>query len=116
VQKSQLAEQLSSIEADPSRGSSNTVKNKLKDIEKSLQRARSETRKHQQMYKLAEREAQKCKAMERKISELKSGKVTLMKRQKETVSKHRVYTEKKTREIQSLKRKERKQVSERSER
>jgi len=142
--------QLAKNEADPNKGSSAGIKSKLTKVEDNLARARHETKKHQQMYKLAEREAQRCGVLERKIGELKTGKVNLMRRQKvsekhntqhttqhntgnpltqhnttqhnttqhnttqhkttqDTISKHRSYTEKKTREIQGLKKKERKQ-------
>uniref|UniRef100_A0A7S2QVI8 Kinesin motor domain-containing protein n=1 Tax=Triparma pacifica TaxID=91992 RepID=A0A7S2QVI8_9STRA len=108
-EKGELAEQLAKVEVDPTRGCSKAIKLKLDKVEESLARARSESRKQQQMYKSAEREAQKARAMERKIEELKLGRVNLMKKQKETIARHRAFTENKTREIQTLKKKERKQ-------
>ena len=108
-EKGELAEQLAKVEVDPTRGCSKAIRSKLEKVEESLARARSESRKQQQMYKSAEREAQKARAMERKIDELKLGKANLMRRQKETMAKHRQFTESKTREIQSLKKKEKKQ-------
>ena len=108
-EKGVLAEQLAKVEVDPTRGCSKAIKLKLDKVEESLARARSESRKQQQLYKTAERGAQKARVMERKIEELKLGRVNLMKKQKETIAKHRAFTENKTREIQSLKKKERKQ-------
>jgi len=108
-EKGELAEQLAKVEVDPTRGCSKAIKSKLDKVEESLARARSESRKQQQMYKTAEREAQKARAMERKIGELKVGKTNLIKKQKETIARHREFTENKTREIQALKKKERKQ-------
>jgi len=114
VEKEELADQLEKSKADPSTGCSMSIKKKLEKVEQSLTRARSETRKHRQMYKKAEQEAQKCRALERKICELKQGRVALMKKQKEDAARHKEYTDLKTREILALKRKERtteKQVS-----
>lgn len=59
------------------------------------------------MYRKAEQEAQKCKALERKITDLKHGRVALMKKQKEAANRHKEYTDAKTREIMAFKRKER---------
>ena len=106
-EKTSLAEQLEKATADPSKGCSDTIKKKLEKVEISLARARNETRKHQQMYRKAEQEAQKSKALERKITELKHAKASLIKKQKESAMRHREYTEAKTREIMALKRKER---------
>jgi len=108
-EKGELAEQLAKVEVDPTRGCSKAIKSKLDKVEESLARARSESRKQQQMYKTAEREAQKARAMERKIEELKVGKTNLMKKEKKAIARHREFTENKTREIQALKKKERKQ-------
>jgi len=111
--KSSLASQLAALESSPpssdTTSTSLSLKSKLLRVEENLSKAREETRKMRGMYKRVEEEARKCGAMERKISELKSGKVSLMKLQKETVNKHRTFTEKKTREIQGLKRKGRQQ-------
>lgn len=106
-EKKDLAEQLEKANADPTKGCSNAIKRKLEKVESNLARARSETRKHQEMYRKAEQEAQKSKVLERKITELKHAKVSLMKKQKESALRHREYTEAKTREIMALKRKER---------
>jgi len=103
-----LAEQLEHAQIDPSKGCSVAISKKIQKVEQSLSRARSETRKHQQMYRKAEQEAKKCNALERKIIQLKQGKVALIKKQKDSSMKHKEYTETKTREIQCLKRKEKK--------
>ncbi|CAB9521271.1 Kinesin-like protein [Seminavis robusta] len=108
VEKEQLADQLEKAKADPSTGCSASIKKKLEKVEQTLSRARNETRKHRQMCRKAEQEAQKCKTLERKITELKHGRVALMKKQKEAAAKHKEYTDAKTREIMALKRKERK--------
>ena len=107
TEKEQLACQLEKSKADPSTGCSASIKKKLEKVEESLCRARNETRKHRQMYRKAEQEAQKCRALERKITELKQGRVVLMKKQKEAAARHKEYTDAKTREILALKRKER---------
>jgi len=107
IEKAQLAEQLQKASADPSLGCSRAIKKEMEMVERNLARARNETQRHRQMYKKAEQEAQKCRVMERKISELKAGRTTLMKKQKEAAAKHREMTEKKTREIVALKRKDR---------
>ena len=93
---------------DPTKGCSIAIKKKLEKVESSLARARSETRKHQQMYRKAEAEAQKCRVLERKISDLKQGRVALMKKQREAAARHRNFMDAKTREIHTLKKKERK--------
>ena len=93
---------------DPTKGCSIAIKKKLEKVESSLARARSETRKHQQMYRKAEAEAQKCRVLERKISDLKQGSVALMKKQREAAARHRNFMDAKTREIHTLKKKERK--------
>ena len=107
TEKEQLACQLEKSKVDPSTGCSASIKKKLEKVEESLCRARNETRKHRQMYRKAEQEAQKCRALERKITELKQGRVALMKKQKEAAARHKEYTDTKTREILALKRKER---------
>ena len=107
-EKASLARELERVLVDPTKGCSVAIKKKLEKVETSLARARSETRRHQQMYRKAEQEAQKCKVLERKINDLKQGKVALMKKQREAATKHRAYMDAKTREIHALKRKERK--------
>jgi DNA repair exonuclease SbcCD ATPase subunit len=107
VEKSQLAQQLEKATVDPTQGCSTAIKKELEKVEQSLARARNETRKHRQMYRKAEQEAQRCRVLERKVADLKTGRVQLMKKQKEAAAKHREYTETKTVEIMSLKRKER---------
>jgi len=107
TEKAELAGQLEKATADPSQGCSKAIKKELEKVEKSLARARSETRKHRQMYRKAEQEAQKCRVLERKIIELKSGRANLIKKQKAAAARHREYTQEKTREITALKRKER---------
>jgi hypothetical protein len=107
VEKSQLAQQLEKSKVDPTQGCSAAIKKELEKVEQSLLRARNETRKHRQMYRKAEQEAQRCRVLERKVTDLKTGKAQLMKKQKAAAVKHREYTETKTVEIMSLKRKER---------
>eukprot|EP00985_Skeletonema_marinoi_P007929 scaffold3536_cov203-Skeletonema_marinoi.AAC.8 len=106
-EKLALAKELDQAQVDPTKGCSTVIKNKLKKVEENLARARSESRKHQQMYRQAEQEVQKCKVLERKIQELKHGKVSLIKKQKDAAAKHKEFTNQKTREIHALKRKER---------
>eukprot|EP00986_Skeletonema_menzelii_P003739 scaffold1185_cov143-Skeletonema_menzelii.AAC.33 len=106
-EKLALAKELDQAQVDPTKGCSTLIKKKLKKVEENLARARSESRKHQQMYRQAEQEVQKCKVLERKIQELKHGKVALIKKQKDAAAKHKEFTTQKTREIQALKRKER---------
>jgi len=103
-EKQTLSEELDKAQVDPTKGCSQAIKTKMKKVEESLARARSETRKHQQMYRKAEQEAQKCKALERKIQDLKHIKVNLMKKQREDAAKHKEFTNQKTREIHALKR------------
>jgi kinesin family protein 4/21/27 len=107
VEKLSLADQLEKVSVDPTKGCSLAIKKKLERVEASLVRARSDTRKHQQKYREAEQEAQKCKALERKISQLKKDKISMIKKQKEDTIRHREFTEQKTRELLVLKRKER---------
>ena len=106
--KASLADELERVLLDPSKGCSNAIKRKLEKVEANLARARKDTRKHQQMYRKAEQEAQKCRALENKISILKQGRVTLLKKQKEAAAKHREFTDTKKREIIALKRKDKK--------
>jgi hypothetical protein len=105
-EKSQLADQLEKSHMDPSLGCSISIKRELEHVERSLARARIETRKHRQMCRKAEQEAQKCGVLERKIADLKTGRAVLMKKQQEAAAKHRLFTESKSREIFSLKKKE----------
>ena len=105
-EKQALADELEKVQVNPTKGCSQAIKKKLQKIEESLARARSETRKHQQMYRQAEQEAQKCRVLERKIHDLKLAKVTLAKKQRENAAKHREWTNQKTREIGALKRRE----------
>lgn len=107
AEKAQLAEQLEKATADPTQGCSTAIKKELEKVERSLSRARNETRRHRHMYRKAEQEAQKCRALERKVTELKTARANLIKRQKEAAVRHREYTEAKTREILQLKKKER---------
>ena len=106
AEKTVLAEQLKKVAADPTKGCSLAIQKKVEKVEASLARARADAIKHQQMYRKAEEQAKRCEALERKLSELKTGKVNLIKKQKEAAAKHREYTENKTREISLLKRKE----------
>jgi Kinesin-like protein len=108
AEKVSLAQQLESAQIDPSKGCSKAIKKRLDDVESKLARARSETRKNQQMYRKLEQEAQKAKVLQQKIEQLKQGKIALIKKQRESVIRHRESTEAKTREIESLKRKEKK--------
>ena len=48
------------------------------------------------------------RVLERKVEDLKHGKVALMKKQREDRAKHREFTQAKAREIKTLKRKEQK--------
>lgn len=105
LEKAQLAEQLEKASADPTLGCSRAIKKEMEMVERNLVRARNETRKHREMYQKAEQEAQKCRAMERKIAELKHGRANLIKKQKEAAARYREMTESKTREIMALKRK-----------
>jgi len=107
-EKTNLAKELESVQVDPSKGCSKAIKKRLDDVESKLARARSDTRKNQQMYRKAEQEAQKAKVLQKTIESLKQGKVALIKKQREASSKHKESTEAKTREIQALKKKERK--------
>ena len=108
AEKTNLAKELESVQVDPSKGCSKAIKKRLDDVESKLARARSDTRKNQQMYRKLEQEAQKAKVLLQKIESLKQGKVALVKKQREASAKHKESTEAKTREIQALKKKERK--------
>jgi Kinesin motor domain len=108
TEKAQLAEKLEQASADPTQGCSSAIKRDMEKVEQSLIRARNETRKHRDMYRKAEQEAQKCRTLERKIAELKTSRTHLIKKQKETMARHKEFTENKTREILALKRKEKK--------
>jgi len=107
TEKKSLADQLDKAQVDPTKGCSRAIKAKLQKIEQTLARARSDTRKHQQMYRKAEQEAKKCKVLERKIADLKHAKVNMIKKQREDSARHKEFTNQKTREIHALKRKER---------
>ncbi|KAL7464918.1 hypothetical protein ACHAXS_005246 [Conticribra weissflogii] len=105
-EKQALMEQLEKVQNDPSKGCSISIKKQLEVVKASLARARSETRKQQQLYRQAEQEAQKCKVLERKIQEMKTAKVALLRKQKEEKARHKEFTNTKTQEIRALKRKE----------
>lgn len=106
-EKMALAEQLERASSDPTLGCSRAIKREMEMVERSLVRARSETRKHREMYKKAEQEAQKCHTLELQVKELKQGRANLIKKQREAALRHRELTEVKTREIMTLKRKDR---------
>ncbi|GMI43490.1 hypothetical protein TeGR_g15021, partial [Tetraparma gracilis] len=106
-EKDTLASQLERAEKDPSRGCSQTIRKKMVAIEDSLARARADTRKQQSLLKKAEAEAARARAMKKKVEDLKKGKVALQKKQEEVIKRHRTFTEKKTREIETLKKKNR---------
>jgi kinesin family protein 4/21/27 len=107
-EKANLASELERAQNDPTKGCSSSIRKKLEKVEMSLARARSETRKHQQMYRKAEMEGKKCRVLEGRITDLKCGKVALMKKQREATAKHRTFMEAKTREVHALRKKERK--------
>ena len=107
AEKLSLAKALEEAQVDPTKGCSVTIKKQLDQIKSSLERARSESRKHQQLYRQAEKEAQKCKVLEQKISQAKSHRIFLMKQQKEDAKKQKEMTKTKTREIQRLRMQER---------
>lgn len=106
-EKAHLAEQLVTASADPSKGCSKSIQKELERVEQSLARARNETRKHRELYRKAEQEAKKCGALERTVAELKSSRAKLQRQQRLAAAQHRETTEAKTREILSLKKKER---------
>ena len=109
TEKLDLAEQLKKVEADPSRGCSQSIKRKMEAIETSLNKARVESRRQKELCKKAEGEASRARIMQKKVEELKKGKVALVKKQEDVIRKHREFTVKKTGEIEALKRRERKQ-------
>jgi Kinesin motor domain len=105
AEKMQLAKELEAATVDPAQGCSAAIRKKLEMVEKTLERARCETRKQQQLCRKAEQDSHRCQALERKIHELKNGRAVMIKKQKEAATRHREYTECKTREIMTLKRK-----------
>ena len=107
-EKASIADELERVQLDPSKGCSKAIKMRLEKVEANLSRTRRDARKHQQMYRKAEQQAQKVCALQKKIETLKHGKVTLMKKQREASVKHKEMTDQKTREIMTLKKKERK--------
>jgi hypothetical protein len=107
AEKASLAEELEKSTVDPSNGCSAAIKRKLEKVELSLARTRIETKKHREKYRKAEEQAKNCRVFERKISSLKQGRVSLLKKQKEDAARYRDITERKTKELMTLKRKER---------
>jgi len=109
-EKQEQASLLERAQNDPTgkEGCSSSIKVKLERVERSLTRARSEARKHQELYRKAEVEAQKCRKLELQINGLKQSKVSLIKKQREAAQRYKEFTENKQREISSLKKKERK--------
>jgi len=108
IEKAHLAAELERAQIDPTKGCSKSIRKKLETVELSLSRAREETKKHQALYRKAEQDANRCRELEQKIAVLKHDHVALMKRQRESAGKHREFVEAKKREIESLKRNERK--------
>ena len=106
-EKDELSKQLENAASNPALGCSRAIKKEIEVVERSLARARNETRKHRQMYMKAEQEAQKCRTLELKIHDLKQGRANLIKKQREAAVRHRELTESKTKEIMALKRKDR---------
>jgi kinesin family protein 4/21/27 len=106
-EKIELSKQLEKASSDPALGCSRAIKKEIEVVERSLERARNETRKHRQMFNKAEQEAHKCRALELKIHDLKQGRANLIKKQREAAVRHRELTESKTKEIMALKRKDR---------
>ena len=106
-EKVELSKQLENASSDPALGCSRAIKKEIEVVERSLERARNETRKHRQMYIKAEQEAQKCRALELRIQDLKQGRANLIKKQREAAARHREVSESKTKEIMALKRKDR---------
>eukprot|EP00977_Amphora_coffeiformis_P027651 scaffold34629_cov154-Amphora_coffeaeformis.AAC.2 len=107
TEKAELASQLEKATADPTQGCSSAIQRQLDKVERSLVRARNESRKHRDQYRTLEKEQQKCLVLERKITDLKNGRAAMIKKQRDAAARHREYTETKTREIVALKRKER---------
>ena len=106
TEKETLIKKLDSAMVDPTKGCSISIKRQLENVKENLVRARTETRKHQQLYRKAEQEAKKVNVLEMKIDEMKRTKVALIKKQKEDATKHKECTNQKTQEIKALKRKE----------
>jgi hypothetical protein len=106
AEKESLMKKLEFAQVDPTTGCSVAIKRQLEEVKANLVRARTETRKHQQLYRKAEQEAKKCHVLETKIEEMKRAKVALMRKQKEDAAKHKECTNQKTQEIKALKRRE----------
>ena len=104
-EKQELAEKLEKANSDPSTCSL-SIKTKLEQVKASLARARQDVRKQQQKCRDAELEAQRCKGLERRIEELKFAKASLMRKQKEDAKKQKDFSQTKAREIQMLRRQE----------
>lgn len=106
AEKENLADQLEKAKADPSSGSSAAIKRQLETVELSLSRARRETLSHRAKYKTAEEQAKRCRVLERKIGELRQAKNNLVKKQKEAAARYKETAEAKTKELLTLRRKE----------
>lgn len=106
-EKESLMKKLESAQIDPTKGCSVAIKRQLEDVKAKLVSARTETRKHQQLYRKAEAEAKKWHVLEVKIEEMKRAKVALIRKQKEEAAKHKQHTNQKTQEIKALKRERR---------
>jgi len=106
TERETLMKKLEDAEIDPKKGCSIAIKRQLEEVKENLKRARSETKRHQQLYRKAEQEAKKCNVLEMKIDEMKRAKVALIRKQKEDTAKHKANTNQKTQEIKSLKRRE----------
>jgi hypothetical protein len=106
AEKDELVKKLERAQVDPTKGCSVAIKQQLDEVKANLVRARTETRKHQQLYRKAEQEAKKCHVLEYKIDEMKRAKVALIRKQKEDAAKHKECTNQKTQEIKALKRRE----------
>lgn len=107
-EKKMLAKELENAQIDPSKGCSKSIKKRLENVESKLERTRVEGKKYQQLYRKAEHEAKKAATLQQKIDTLKQGKVALVKKQREAVAKYKELSDTKAREINMLKRKERK--------
>ena len=106
AERETLVKKLESAQVDPTKGCSIAIKRQLEEVKANLVRARTETRKHQQLYRKAEQEAKKCHVLEMKIDEMKRIKVALIRKQKEEAAKHKENTNQKIKEIKALKRRE----------
>ncbi|KAL3798424.1 hypothetical protein HJC23_005077 [Cyclotella cryptica] len=106
AEKEILMRKLEKAQVDPTKGCSVAIQQQLEEVKANLIRARTETRKHQQLYRKAEQEAKKCHVLESKIEEMKRAKVALLRKQKEDAAKHKECTNQKTQEIKELKRRE----------